>query len=289
MSDPNRPALSRRDFTALSLSVGALAAGGAMAAAPPRVSEIAIPTPAGTCDAALVHPPGNRPRPAAILFTDIFGLRPVMVEMAQRLASNGYAVLVPNPYYRSTKAPGISLDFDFGSQTDRARLGALRAPLTTAAVMQDAAAYVAYLDTQPFVDRHAPVGVFGYCMGGPMTVQAAAGVPARIRAGASFHGGGLVNDSADSPHLLASKIEARFYFAIAASDDARQPDAKSKLDAAFKSAGKTATIEVYAGTQHGWCVKDMPVENGKPIYDEAQAARAWNDLLQLYQTALATA
>jgi len=302
MPDPTRPdspdensapALTRRDFTALSLAAGLGAAGAASgvaeAAAEPKVSQIAVPTPAGRCDAALVHPPGSRPRPAAILFTDIFGLRPVMVDMAKRLASEGYAVLVPNPFYRSTRAPGITGDFDFGNPKDRARLAELRAPLTPEAVMQDATAYVAYLDAQPFVDRRAPVGVFGYCMGGPMVMQAAAGVPGRIRAVASFHGGGLVTDGADSPHLLVPRMKATCYFAIAASDDARQPDAKTRLDEAFKSAGEPATIEVYAGTQHGWCVKDMPLQGGKPIYDEAQAARAWGDLLALYQRVLVPA
>jgi carboxymethylenebutenolidase len=286
---PHRPdarassPLSRRDFTSLSLAAGL---GGATAA---HATQVAIHTPAGVCDAALVHPGGKRPRPAAILFVDVFGLRPTMVDMAKRLAANGFAVLVPNPYYRSTKAPGISHDFDFQSAADRARLGTLRAPLTNEGVMQDVTAYVAWLDTQPFVDRHAPVGVFGYCMGGPMTMQAAAALPDRIRAGASFHGGGLVTDGPDSPHLLVPQIKANYYFAIAASDDQRQPDAKTKLDAAFKAAGQRATIEVYAGTIHGWCVKDMPLQAGKPIYDEPQAERAWSDLVSLYQTMLVPA
>jgi carboxymethylenebutenolidase len=286
---PDRKSLSRRKFTALSLAAGVGAASvtpGRVAAATVAVSDVGVKTPAGVCDAALVYPEGARKHPAAILFVDVFGLRPAMVDMAKRLAGDGYVVLVPNPYYRLTKAPGLSKDFDFGSTTDRARLATLRAPLTNEGVMQDAAAYVAFLDAQPSVDAKAPVGVFGYCMGGPMTMQAAAGVPHRIRAGGSFHGGGLVTDGPDSPHLLVPRIKARYYFAVAANDDARQPDAKTKLAEAFKAAGQTAQIEVYADTLHGWCVKDMPSQGGKPIYDEPQAERAWGDLVRLFKQSL---
>jgi len=221
------------------------------------------------------------------MFPDIFGLRPGMRAMAKRLASDGFTVLVPNPYYRSTKAPGITLDFDFNSPADRAKLDALRVPMTGGAVMRDAAAYVAFLDRQPSVSRKAPMGVVGYCMGGPMTLQAAAASPARIGAGASFHGGGLVTDQPASPHLLAPKIKAQFYFGIAASDDEKQPDAKDKLQAAFDAARVAVKIEVYEGTMHGWCINDIPMRTGKPIYDEAQAERAWAALNALYRRALA--
>ncbi len=279
--------ISRREFAALSLAVGATAAAGISGAAATGVTEadVQVPTPSGICDAALIHPQGQGRWPAVILFVDAFGLRPAMRDMAKRLAVDGYTVLVPNPYYRSTKAPGIDPGFDFTNTADRAKLDALRAPMTGDAVMQDAAAYVKFLDSQASVDRHAKMGVFGYCMGGPMTVQAAAAVPARIGAGASFHGGGLVTDKPDSPHLLVAKIKAQYYFGIAANDDQRQPDAKTKLDAAFHAANLPAKIEVYEGTLHGWCVKDMPLQAGKPIYNEPLAERAWNELVALYKRA----
>ena len=279
--------ISRREFAALSLAVGATAAAGISGAAATGVTEadVQVPTPSGICDAALIHPQGQGRWPAVILFVDAFGLRPAMRDMAKRLAVDGYTVLVPNPYYRSTKAPGIDPGFDFTNTADRAKLDALRAPMTGDAVMQDAAAYVKFLDSQASVDRHAKMGVFGYCMGGPMTVQAAAAVPARIGAGASFHGGGLVTDKPDSPHLLVAKIKAQYYFGIAANDDQRQPDAKTKLDAAFHAANLPAKIEVYEGTLHGWCVKDMPLQGGKPIYNEPLAERAWNELVALYKRA----
>src|ERR1700688_606960 len=277
--------ISRREFAALSLAVGATAAAGISAAAGVMEADVQVHTPSGVCDAALIHPQGNRRWPAAILFVDAFGLRPAMRDMAKRLAVDGYSVLVPNPYYRSTKAPGIDPGFDFTNAADRAKLDALRALLTSDAVMQDAAAYVKFLDSQASVDKKAKMGVFGYCMGGPMTLQAAASVPARIGAGASFHGGGLVTDKPDSPHLLVSKIKAQYYFGIAANDDQRQPDAKTKLEVAFHAAKLPAKIEVYEGTLHGWCVKDMPLQAGKPIYNEALAERAWNELVGLYKRA----
>jgi carboxymethylenebutenolidase len=283
-----RHVISRREFTALDVAAGISAATGVSAAPVTETvdTDVSIKTPSGTCDAALVHPQGSGRWPAVILFPDAFGLRPTMRAMAKRLAMDGYTVLVPNPYYRSTKAPGIGPDFDFGNPTDRAKLGELRAPLTSDAVMQDAAAYVAFLDSHTGVNAKAKMGVVGYCMGGPMTMQAAAATPGRIGAGASFHGGGLVTDKPDSPHLLVPKIKAQFYFGIAANDDEKQPDAKTKLDESFHAAKGSAKIEVYPGTLHGWCVRDMPLQAGNPIYNEPQAERAWNELVTLYKRAL---
>jgi carboxymethylenebutenolidase len=283
-----RHTISRREFTALTVAAGVSAATGVTATPVTEVvdTDVSVKTPSGTCDAALVLPQGSGRWPAVILFPDAFGLRPTMRAMAKRLALDGYTVLVPNPYYRSTKAPGIGPDFDFGSPTDRAKLDALRAPLTSDAVMQDAGAYVAFLDSHAGVNVKAKMGVVGYCMGGPMTMQAAAANAGRIGAGASFHGGGLVTDKPDSPHLLVPKIKAQFYFGIAANDDEKQPDAKTKLDEVFHAAKGSAKIEVYPGTLHGWCVRDMPLQAGKPIYDEPQAERAWNELVTLYKRAL---
>jgi carboxymethylenebutenolidase len=130
------------------------------------------------------------------------------------------------------------------------------------------------------------MGVFGYCMGGPMTLQTAAAMPNRVGAGASFHGGGLVTDKPDSPHLLVPKIKASFYFGVAASDDEKQPDAKTTLQQAFAAAKLPAKIEVYAGSLHGWCVKDMPMMGDKPIYNEALAERAWSELTGLFKRVL---
>jgi carboxymethylenebutenolidase len=285
----DQPPVSRREFTALSLAAGIAAAAGVRSAAAHPVSDadVEVKTPSGTCDAALVRPQLQGQWPGVILFVDALGLRPTMRDMAKRLAQDGYTVLVPNPFYRSTKAPGISPGFDFSNPADREKLSALRAPLTADAVAQDASAYAAFLDSQASVRKTAKMGVFGYCMGGPMTMRAAAALPSRVGAGASFHGGGLVTDQPDSPHLLVPKMKARYYFGIAASDDAKEPEAKTKLREAFDSAGLAAKIEVYAGCLHGWCVKDMPhAPDGKPIYNEAQAERAWNELVTLFKRAV---
>ena len=277
--------ISRRKFTALSLAAGVAAATRASAAAAETVdTDVQVTTASGVCDAALIRPQKGS-WPGVILFPDVFGLRPTMRDMARRLAADGFTVLVPNPFYRTTKPPGLSPDIDFNNPADRAKIDVLRAPLTSDAVMQDASAYVKFLDSQASVNKHAKMGVFGYCMGGPMTMQAAAADPDRIGAGASFHGGGLVTDKPDSPHLLVPKMKAQYYFGIAMNDDQRQPDAKTKLDEAFKSAKLPAKIEVYDGCLHGWCVKDMPKAAGKPIYNEAQAERAWGELVSLFKRA----
>jgi len=289
MKDDRRDALSRREFTAYSLAAGvAAAAGSTTASAASGVTEkdVDIKTSSGVCDAVLVQPQGKGKSPAVILFVDAFGLRPAMRDMAKRLAADGYTVLVPNPYYRAAKAPGIGPNFNMADPTDRAKLTELRAPLTNDAVAQDAATYLAFLDSQPSVNKNIKAGVFGYCMGGLMSVQSSAGVPDRIGAVASFHGGGLVNDKPDSPHLLVPKMKAQYYFGIAANDDEKQPDAKTKLAEAFQAAKLQAKIEVYEGCLHGWCVKDMPAQAGKPIYNEAGAERAWGELRSLFKRAL---
>src|SRR5207245_7555078 len=146
---------------------------------------------------------------------------------------------------------------------------------------KDATAYVAVLDAQKEVNKAKKIGAQGYCMGGALVVRTAASLPDRIGAGASFHGGGLVNDRPDSPHLLAPKIKARMYFGIAANDDAQQPAAKDKLKEAFAAAKVPAEIEVYSDSPHGWCVPDMPMQNGKPIYNKPDAERAWCKLVAL--------
>jgi carboxymethylenebutenolidase len=150
---------------------------------------------------------------------------------------------------------------------------------------KDAAAYIAFLDAQKEVNTAKKIGTQGYCMGGALVMRTAATLPDRIGAGASFHGGGLVTDKLDSPHLLAPKIKARMYFGIASSDDAKQPDAKDKLKKAFADARVQAEIEVYPA-QHGWCIPDMPMRDGSPIYDKVQAERAWAKLVALYRAAL---
>jgi carboxymethylenebutenolidase len=209
-----------------------------------------------------------------------------MRDMAKRLAAEGYSVLVPNPFYRVSRAPQFTTaaNLDFKDQDTLAKIRLLMSSAQSAGnAEKDALAYVAFLDAQPQVDKTKKIGTQGYCMGGALVVQTAATVPERIGAGASFHGGGLVTDYPDSPHLLAPKIKARMYFGVAANDDQRQPDAKATLRESFAKAGVPVEVEVYPA-KHGWCVPDMPVEDGAPVYDKVQAERAWTKLVALYKT-----
>jgi carboxymethylenebutenolidase len=289
-NDEAASTLSRREFVALSVAAGlAASAGSASAAALPVVeTNVEVKTPDGTCDAAFIHP-ATGSYPGVLIWPDAFGLRPSMRDIGKRIAAEGYSVLVPNPFYRVAKAPVFDnlAAFNFQNQADTAKLQPLMASINApGAAEKDAVAFIAFLDAQPPVNKAKKIGTQGYCMGGPLVVKTAAAVPARVGAGASFHGGGLVTDRPESPHLLAPKIKARMYFGIASNDDMRQPDAKDKLKEAFAAAKVPAEIEVYPGALHGWCVPDMPAQPGMPIYSRPDAERAWGKLVALYKTAL---
>jgi carboxymethylenebutenolidase len=281
--------IGRRDFVALSVAAGlGASAVNAEGAADVVETDVEVKTPDGTCDAAFIHPKSGS-HPGVLIWPDAFGLRPSMREIAKRLAAQGYSVLVPNPFYRLSKAPFTDAsNFNFQDPADMAKLRPLMASASAPGnAEKDAVAYVAFLDAQKEVNKAKKIGTQGYCMGGPLVVRTAATVPTRIGAGASFHGGGLVTDKPDSPHLLAPKIKARMYFGIASNDDERQPDAKDKLRESFAAAKVPAEVEVYAGALHGWCVPDMPMQNGKPIYNKPDAERAWAKLTALYKAGLA--
>jgi len=283
-NDESSSDLHRRDFVAMSVAAGLAAAGSASGAGMPVVeTDVEIKTPDGTCDAAFIHPKSGS-HPGVLIWPDAFGLRPSMREMAKRLAAEGYSVLVPNPFYRVGKAPFYTDASTVNFQTERPKIGPLMASVNASGnAEKDAVAYIAFLDAQKQVNKSKKIGTQGYCMGGALVVRTCATVPDRVGAGASFHGGGLVTDKPDSPHLLAPKIKARMYFGIASNDDMTQPDAKVKLKEAFP----TAEIEVYSESMHGWCVPDMPAGAGKPIYNKPDAERAWGKLETLYKTSLA--
>jgi len=273
-------AVSRRQFGALTLGAGVMALLPPVAgAAEVAESEVQIRTPDGTADAYFVYPTKGA-HPGVLIWPDIFGLRPAFRQMGKRLAQSGYAVLVVNPFYRQQKAPTAPEHPDFNDPATRSALMALMGSLTPETSFTDAKAFVAFLDSQPSVDRKRKVGTTGYCMGGPLTMRTAAAVPERVGAGGSFHGGGLVTDKPDSPHLLVPKMKAHYLFAIAENDDQKQPDAKNVLREAFAQAKLPAEIEVYAGTLHGWCPPDSQV------YNPAQAEKAWSRLLVLLKSAL---
>jgi carboxymethylenebutenolidase len=251
------------------------------------VQDVLIPTPDGTCNAAFMHPVEGT-YPGVLFWADAFGLRPTTRDLAIQLAAEGYAVLVPNPFYRVDPQPFTTAsNFSFGNPDDMAKLWKLIGSLKAPGVAEiDAAAYISFLDSRPEVDKSHKIGTQGYCMGGPLAIITAATVPDRVGAVASFHGGGLATDKPDSPHLLAPKVKATVYIAIAAHDDAKEPAAKDTLKEAFSVAHVPAEIEVYPGALHGWCMADMPAEQGKPIYNQPDAERAWAKLLALYRAAL---
>lgn len=273
-----KSAMSRRTFGAATAVVGAAIllprAANALAV---KGRDVIVHTPDGMCDAYFVAPASGK-HPGVLVWPDIGGLRPAFRQMADRLAESGYAVLTVNPFYRSTKAADLLASGD--KAAIRAKASEYRKLLTPQAAITDATAFVAFLDAQPEVDTRRGIGTTGYCMGGPLVLRTAAAVPARVRAGATFHGGGLATDQPDSPHLLIPQMKASFLIAIAANDDARAPAEKDKLRAAFDAAKRPAEIEVYAGTLHGWCPPDSDV------YNQAQAERAWERLLLLFGKAL---
>jgi carboxymethylenebutenolidase len=279
--------LGRRDFVAVSVAAGLSASSASAAGLKVVETNVDIKTPDGTCDAAFIHPASGS-HPGVLIWTDAFGLRPSFREMAKRLAAQGYSVLVPNPFYRVSKSPQFEDASKVDFAKDRDKINPLMASIgAPGAVEKDAPVFIAFLDAQKQVNKSKKIGTQGYCMGGPLVVRTAAAVPDRVGAGASFHGGNLVNDTPNSPHLLAPKIKAKMYFGIAANDDMRQPDAKVKLKEAFEAANNPAEIEVYHESQHGWCVTDMPAQNGMPIYNKPDAEKAWAKLTVLYKSALA--
>jgi carboxymethylenebutenolidase len=238
-------------------------------------SDVSITTPAGMADAYFVHP-ATGTAPGVLIWPDIFGLRPAFRQMGKRLAESGYAAVVVNPFYRVKKAPTAAN----GATTPIPDLLPLAKALDETVQMTDAKAFVAWLDSQPSVAKNKKIGTQGYCMGGPIAFRTSAAVPDRVGAVASFHGGGLVTDQPNSPHLQAAKSKAQFLIAIASNDDQRSPNEKNVLKETFEKAKLPAEIEVYSGA-HGWCPPDSRV------YNEADAEKAWKRLLALYGKALA--
>ena len=277
----------RRSGNVTRRGFGALSAGAGLAMLLPRAADaltvtarnVAIPTPDGTADCHFVHPSAGA-HPGVLIWPDALGLRPAFEQMARRLAESGYAVLAVNPYYRKAKAPILPEGASFRDPETRKVVFPLMRSLSPKTNLTDATAFVGFLDGQAAVAKDRKMGTTGYCMGGSMTMRTAAAFPDRIGAGASFHGGRLVTDRPDSPHLLVGRMKAHYLFAIAENDDKKEPGAKTALREAFAAARLPAEIEVYAGTLHGWCPPDSAV------YNEAQAERAWARMLALFKTAL---
>ena len=274
------PEMSRRDFTKLATAAGIAAMFPAMANAQAITERnVEIRTPDGVADCHFAYPSLGA-HAAVLVWPDILALRPAFREMGKRLARSGYAVLTVNPFYRNARAPVVGRGASFGNPEIRNLVLPMARNLNEETHFSDARAFVAWLDEQPEVDTSKGIGTTGYCMGGPMVMRTVAAVPERLAAGATYHGGGLATSQPNSPHLLIPDTNAAMLHCIAENDDEADPDAKHTLRQAYADAGIAAEIEVYEDTLHGWC----PVDS--QVYHRAQAERAWQRTLVLFETYL---
>lgn len=275
--------LSRRGFSAMSLAALAACTTSPENAQGVVEREVEIQTADGMMDAHYVAPASGK-HPAVLVWPDIMGLRPAFRLMGKRLAESGYAVLTVNPFYRAQKGQVFDATTEkFSDPPVRQRLVALMGPATgnPENTRKDATAAVAWLDKQKEVNTAKGIGTTGYCMGGPLVMRTMAFVPNRVKAGGSFHGGGLATAAPTSPHLLVPQMQAKaVLIAVAQNDDAQDPTVKEKVKAAFDAKGIPAEVEVYPA-QHGWCPPDSQV------FDQVQADRAWARLLATFEKGLA--
>lgn len=236
------------------------------------MQKVEIETRDGLCPAYIYRPQGQGAWPAVLMFMDGPGIRPAMQDVAARLATNGYFVLLPDLFYRSGSYEPIDTKIVWKDkdlrEAHRAKFMDLAKP---DGVMSDTAAFLDFLVGQADV-QPGPVGVDGYCMGGRLALIAAGTYPDRISVAASYHGGGLANDTPGSPHLLASKMKAKIYVGGATGDANFDEGQKARLEAAFSEAGVDHRIETYPA-KHGWVLSDMPV------YDAAEAEHHWRTLV----------
>ncbi|MFF3958925.1 dienelactone hydrolase family protein [Streptomyces sp. NPDC001890] len=239
-----------------------------------------IPTEDGQADAFAAYPDGGGQHPGVLLYMDIFGVRPVLEELARELAGHGYYVLVPNVFYRNGPAPLVELPEHIGAEARPALFGRL-VPLleehTAERALRDADAYLGFLADRPEVAA-GPVAAIGYCMGAALAMRTAVAHPDRVAAVAGFHPGGLVTDAPDSPHRLVPGIRAEVHLGLAEGD--LSPEAISGFEQALDAAGVGHTCEVYPGALHGFTMADTAA------FDPAALQRHWDRLLPLLDRTL---
>jgi carboxymethylenebutenolidase len=233
----------------------------------------------GDCPVYVFTPKGTGPWPAAIFFMDGLGIRPILFEMAQRLADGGYVVLLPDLYYRAGPYEPLDPKAVFASNDVRGAIGHLYSTTGNTKAAQDTEAFLALIDSRKDV-KGKKIGTTGYCMGGGISLTVAGTYPDRIAAAASFHGGGLASDAEDSPHLLAPKMKARVYVGGADQDGSYPPEMAERLDKALTDAKVDHRCEIYEGALHGWTMADFP------IYNEPAAERHWQELFALFKATL---
>jgi carboxymethylenebutenolidase len=241
--------------------------------------RIDVTTPDGTIDCHVFTPAGAGAWPAVLFYMDAFGVRPQLSEMAGRLASHGYVVVVPNLYYRSGAYAPFDPKLVFAEGPERDRFKGMIQSINDTMVMRDTAAVITMLDAQGAV-RPGRLGVVGYCMGGGFAVSAAGTFPDRVAAAASFHGGSLATDKRDSAHLLAGRMRGRVYVGVAELDQSFSREQRERLERALSEAGVDYTIETYPGAKHGFAV------TGHLVYDREASEKHWDRLLSLFKEAL---
>lgn len=241
-------------------------------------TAIEIRTADGVAEGFLYQPEGKPARAGVIHLTDIVGIRPSHQQMAQRLANQGYTVLMPNMFYRTGKPPLLDFVPQIGEERTMKRFGELRAPLNPDAVARDVSAYVDFLCASPGVT--GKIGAVGYCFAGSVAMRMAAARPDKVAAAASFHGGHLFTKEPTSPHLLLPRIEARLLFGHAVQDQSMPEEAIKGFNEALAAWGGRYESEIYDGARHGWTVPGMPV------YNEKQAERAFVKLSELFAQTL---
>ena len=240
--------------------------------------DLQLQMPDGTTDAVLFAPESAKPLPGVLHIPDIGSIRDSQRAMARRLAAEGYVVLMPNPFYRTSRPPVFSVERQDPRWMER--LKELIAPLTPEAQEKDMAAYIDFLSSQPSV-QSGKLGVVGYCIGGGFALRTAAVRPEKVRAMASFHGGGLYKENdPTSPHLVLPRVKARLYFGHADQDSSMPAEAIGHFEQALKKWGGAYESETYHGSRHGWTVPD------NPAYNEPAAERAYGKLTALFKAAL---
>ncbi len=243
----------------------------------PSVSAT-VTTPDGTCPVTLHTPNGTGPWSGVVMYPDAGGVRDMLHDMADTLAGFGYAVLLPDMYYRHPGWRPFDMKTAFSDPEERKRLFGMIGSLTQDMIAADAAALFDFLARRPEV-RGARFGVCGYCMGGRMSIIVAGRVPHRVAAAGSIHGGGLVTDRPDSPHLLADAMTATVYIGAAENDASFTPAQAEILDKALDAAAVPHSIEVYHAA-HGFAVPD------NAPFDAESAERHWLALRRLFESAL---
>jgi carboxymethylenebutenolidase len=240
--------------------------------------QVEIVTPDGRMNTFICHPERLSPHPALLFFMDAPGIREELRDMARRLGTVGYYVMLPNLYYRS-KVEELGSVVGEANITTRQRALQLMTTINIPMVMQDVDALVAFA-AQDEAASSGPMGSVGYCMSGQYAINAAVRHPDRIRAAASMYGVALVSDRPDSPHLAAQRTDARLYFGCAENDPYAPREMIDVLRAELAARDGNAEVEMYPGTAHGFAFPS------RPVYDKPAAERHWERLFSLFGAAL---